>query len=489
MQDNAQKRQQDGGVASFLRHGYIPGRRTAGAGVAPFASRRYAQTRFFPLVPGAAHMSQSSTSSVSAGSTALLLAQSEDFAVLDRRALRDAGIGQVRVMTSGVYAARFLAGKEQHDRGVMPDIVLVHHQLADMMGADFVELARSHPRLAGLPIVHVASSETPKAKITALAQGYSGLLMRPYSGECMRQALEYAAAVKLDRDKLDLGRALLNTELFDKALERFEAMLDACAGEPEEAFYRGLEQLQQRKWDAAINAFQQALKQLAFKGEAEFGIALAWKGKGDQRNYKLYLERAGHSFAQAAKWHRARTVYARLLQEAPASESPFLLEAERLIRAGQFAQAATALAEGYELTSKDSIRERLARTLMYNSDAPEQDADALSRSLRNKTPGMADNLAEAVREEMDEQKLRMQGRRQNPQAASKALFAQGIPLLEEETEEDAPRKHEEEPVGPLAIKPLSEQSVTSELFSGKPGVNEAITVAKLTWQIFRSGKL
>jgi tetratricopeptide (TPR) repeat protein len=435
-------------------------------------------------------MSQSSTSSVAVGATALLLAQSEDFAVLDRRALRDAGIGQVRVMTSGVYAARFLAGKEQHDRGVMPDIVLVHHQLADMMGADFVELARSHPRLVGLSIVHVASSETPSAKITALAQGYSGLLMRPYSGECMRLALEYAAAVKQDRDKLDLGRALLNTELFDKALARFEAMLDACAEEPEEAFYRGLEQLRQRKWDAAINAFQQALKQLAFKGEAEFGIALAWKGKGEQQSYRRYLERAGHSFTQAAQWHRARTTYARLLQESPASASPFLLEAERLIRNGQFAEAATALAEGYELTPRGAIRERLARTLIYNSDAPEQDMDALRHSLHSKAPEVADALVEEVREEVDEQQRRRQGRKQSAQAASKTLFAQGIPLLAEEAAEEAALpSREDDPEEPLAIAPLSEKSVTSDWFSDKPGVNEAITVAKLTWKIFRSSKL
>ncbi|MCL1986276.1 MAG: response regulator [Betaproteobacteria bacterium] len=451
-------------------------------------SRSHARPRFFPLDPAVASMSQNSTSSAPLATTALLLAQGEDFAVIDRRALREAGVGQVRVMTNGVYAARFLAGKEKNDRGAMPDVVLVHHQLADMTGADFVELVRSHPRLAGLPILHVSSSETPEEKVKSLAQGYSGLLVRPYSGESMRLALEYAAAVKADRDTLSLGRALLNTEFFDKALERFEAALDTCGQEPEKAFHSGLEQLQQRRWDEAISAFQQALKQLAFRGEAEFGIALAWKGKGDQQSYRLYLERAGHSFAQAAKWHRARTVYARLLQEAPFSESPFLLEAERLIRAGKFSEAATALAEGYELTSKGAIRERLARTLIYNSDTPEQDADALRRSLYSKAPEVADKLAEGVREEMDEQR-RMRGRRQSAQTGSKSLFARGVPLLEEVQEETAFQEERGDPDRPAAIESLSEGSVTSNLFSDKPGVNEAITVAKLTWKIFRSGRL
>ena len=495
MQGDVYTRRQHGGIAPFLRRGYIPFRGAAGAREAPCVPRGHAQSRFFPLVPGVAPMPQSSISSVV--TTALLLAQSEDFAVIDRRALREAGVGQVRVMTSGVYAARFLAGKEKDDRGAMPDVILVHHQLEDMAGADFVELARSHPRLAGLPILYVSSSETPEEQISALAQGYSGLLVRPYSGASMRLALEYAAAVKLQRDKLDLGRALLNTALFDKALERFEAMLGAYGQEPEKAFHSGLELLQQRKWDAAISAFQQALRQQAFKGEAEFGIALAWKGKGDQHSYRLYLERAGHSFAQAAKWHRARTVYARLLREAPFSESPFLLEAERLIRAGCFAEAATALAEGYELTPRSAIRERLARTLIYNSDAPEQDADALRSSLHNKAPDVADELAEEVREEMDAQQRRMQGRRRRAQDAPKALFARGIPLSPEEAaeeaaeegEEDAPPQYRAVPGASRAIEPLPVKGGASDALRDKAGVNEAITVAKVTWKIFRSGKL
>jgi len=432
-------------------------------------------------------MSQSNTSSATVVTTAFLLVQSEEFAVLDRRVLREAGVSQVRVMTSGVYTARLLTGKEKSDRGAMPDLVLAHHQLADMTGAEFVELVRSHPRLAGLPILLVSSTETPETMAQALAQGYSGVLARPYSGQSMRLALEYAAAAKLDQDRLNLGRALLNTELFDKALERFEAMLGASEQEPQQAFHNGLAHLQQRKWDAAISAFQRALKQQSFKGEAEFGIALAWRGKGDQRKYRVYLERAGQSFARAAKWHRARTVYARLLREAPASESPFLLEAERLIRAERFEDAATALAEGYDCTSKGAMRERLARTLLYAGDSPDRDADALRQSLQGKAPGVADALSAEVREEMAEQQRRIQGR---AKSASKSVFTQGIPLLEEIPDEDAtPPSRTEDPDRALAVEPLSEQSLSSDLFSHKPGMNEAITVAKLTWKIFRSGKL
>ena len=317
MRGNAQTRQRHEGIAPFMRHGYIPFRGAAEAHTVPCAPRAHAQDRFFPLVPGVACMSQSSTSSALPVTTAFLLAQSEDFAVIDRRALREAGIGHVRVLTSGIYAARLLAGKEKNDQGAMPDVVLVQHQLADMTGADFVELARSHPRLAGLPILHISSSETTKEEIEALAQGYSGVLARPYSRENMRLALEYAAAVKRDREKPGTGHTLLDTEFFDKALER--------AGQP------------------------------AGEGETE--------------------------------------------------------------------------------------------------------------------------------------RRRMRGHRQRAQAAAKSLFARGVPLLETDGEDEAAPQYRPRSGKPLAIEPLAETSAASDLSGVTPGANDAITVAKMTWKLFRSAKL
>lgn len=439
-------------------------------------------------------MSQERPAAASAFTTALLLTQSEDFAVIDRRALREAGIGQVRVMTCGLYAVRFLAGREKADRNPRPDIVLVHQQLADMSGRDFARLVRSHPRLVALPVIYVSAEDTPAEKSAALAREYSGLLVRPYSGEGMRRVLEHAAACRHDREQLDLGRALLNTEVFDKALERFEAMLGAAGEEkPESSFRNGLLLLQKREWDAAIQAFQRALRQLSFKGEAEFGLALAWKGKGDQQNYKRYLAMAGQSFTQAAKWHKARTVYARLLRDAPGAENPFLREAERLIRAGAFEEAATALAEGYELAPVSPISERLARTLIYNSETPERDADALSRSLRAKIPDLAEELSGEMREEISEHMRRRRQRRQEARSAPQesARIRPGVPLGVENLGggEAAPPGGQSVSRTEQGIALLSASDLSSSLFSDKPGMNEALTVAKLTWKLFRAGKL
>ena len=115
--------------------------------------------------------------------------------------------------------------------------------------------------------------------------------------------------------------------------------------------------------------------------------------------------------------------------------------------------------------------------------------DTLRRSLRSKAPGVADALSEEVREEVDEQQRRMRGRKRRAQDAPKSLFSQGIPLLEEETEDDVAPQYRAAPGSPFAIEPLPEKVVKSDLFGDKPGMNEALTVAKVTWKIFRSGKL
>ncbi len=474
----------NGGLAPFHGRVYIPD----GRGGMP----RAVSSPSSPVLPvafrGVAPMSQ--TRPAAAFTTALLLARSEDFAVIDRRALREAGIGQVRVLTEGLYAARFLAGREKSDQSPQPDIVIVHEQLADMNGADFAQLVRTHPRLSSLPVLCVSAGDTPGEKLKALAEGYSALLVRPYSGENMRRALHEAASFRAEKEKLNLGRALLNTDLFDKALERFEALRSACA-EPEESFNNGLLLLQKKQWDEAIHAFQKALRGLSCRGEAEYGIALAWKGKGEQEKYRHWLALAGQSFAQAAKWQRARMAYARLLHDAPQAQSPFLLEAERLIRAGLFDEAATALAEGYELTPKAPLRERLARTFIYAGEYPEKDADAFRRSLSDKAPEAARQIAEDVREEIGEQKRRMKER-----AEAAAVPGKGAPraplrlgsLVDEDADMDF-SDTDAAPGSPKVIEPLSAKDLGSSLFSDKPGMNEVVTVAKLTWKLFRSGKL
>ena len=343
--------------------------------------------------------------------TALLLVDAESNAAVDRRALREAGLTQVRILTSGIQAARLLAGRDPDEPRYRPDVILCHKKLADMEGQQLVELVRLHPRLLALPILMVVSSKDEHALLDALGVGGSGVLARPYSQAALAKVLQQLAHET--SAYLHSAEAELDTGAFDDALRHFDQTL-AEAGNPDRAFRTGMQALHDRDWDSAITAFQKAMRQMALKGESELGLAAAWRGKGDMRKYCYYLNEAGHTFARAMQWHKARVVYTRLLRTAPTAPSPFLAVAENLIRSEKFDEAAEALAAGYDLGCLKDMPDRLARACLFNDD-PDDSVDQMLLSLRT-TPLAAevDTLGCGVREALLEQADATQARSRSP---------------------------------------------------------------------------
>lgn len=431
---------------------------------------------------------------------ALLLVETEAHAAVDRRVLRDAGIAQIRVLTSGVIAARQLAALADNAEGQMPDIVLCHKTLEDMTGTEFVTLARMHPRLATLPILIVAGNDSEAEKLRALSAGFSGMLTRPYSERDLRVELRDAVYETSLQANLRTAYRDRKAGSFDAALERYEALRET-AGTPEAAFAEGMQSLRQQQWDKAIRAFQRAMRQAGLKGEAELGLATAWKGKGDLNRYRHYLAAAGHTFARASQWHRARTVYVRLLREDPTASSPFLAAADRLIREERYEEAAQALAAGYDISpDNDEIPERLAQACLFTSN-PEYSAERIKTSLgKTCITSLAAGMSENIRQAINDQERRIQERRRAMEriqiaAASTAAGASGrpgagvalseeLPPLPDRAEHSAVADAPAPPEAVPAIDPmLNEKDAESRLFSWFPGLNEALTVAKTTWKL------
>lgn len=482
--------------------------------------------------------------------SALLLVDAESNAAVDRRALREVGITHVRVMTSGLHTARMLAGYLNGEEALHTDIVLCHQKLADMQGTHLAQLLRKHPRLLGLPILAVVGNVSEAERLKALATGFSGLLVRPYSHERLNQTL-YALSMGTEEQQVQLGRQFLDTSSFDAALRQYELNLNG-SGTPEVAFRAGLEHLQARRWEEAIQSFQRALHQLSLKGEAELGLAAAWRGKGDLKKYCYYLNEAGHTFARATLWHKAKVTYARLLMLEPGAANPFLATAESLVRATRYEEAAEALAEGYDSLPED-VPQRLAQACIFTEN-PEFSVHKMERALETTALAhCAAELGEHIREALDEQARVAQARReemaqwheqkQRAEATALAPLAALVPtvLLEAFGEKlhgielaEAPSRREsgmsdadvlasessptslssasgsasgsapnQEPQrtaargtaslspSPLAstptpmLEPMSEEDAQSRLFSSFPGLNEALTVAKVTWKLLK----
>ena len=325
----------------------------------------------------------------------LLLSESESMAALDRRALREVGADRIEGLTSGVAAARILAGLDDPPTAFQPDVVVCSQRLSDMEGEQFCAIMRLHPMLLDMPVLLILPHDSEVEQLRTLGCGASALLARPYSIDQLKAHLDFLIASRPTLDDLDKASQLTTTKAFDDALATYGILLKPIR-QPEDYFRVGMQCLEQRKWNSAINAFQRAMRGALIQGKAELGMAAAWKGKGDMVRYRYYLSQAAATFVRARQWNRARAVYGRMLQEDPNARSPFLSEALQQMRQGNYDQAAGILAQGYEITPRQQITERMAQICLAADTSAEmlanmeacleqamgEDAQALSAEIR-----------------------------------------------------------------------------------------------------------
>lgn len=338
--------------------------------------------------------------------SALILAPREELSAVDRRALRQTGIRNVAVLTSGTEAARKLARQRRALAGerdtaqpasdaVPPvDVVLCHEQLADMSALHLLQLLRSYPRLLDLPVLVVSSAATREAVLSSVGAGCSGFLGRPYTVDALDGQLlraRRALATRTARTVAE-GTQMLSDEEFDQALERFANAAIEAADEAEAHFLEGTAHLLREQWDAAITAFNRTLRYNALHAEACLGLADAWRGKGDLDKSREFRSRAGEIYARARQWRRAQNIFAELLADSPPdTPNPLLAEAARLLRDGRIDDAAAALLAGRELTPGAPLHEHVARACQFTS-APERTAAAVCRALSSADPELGTQL-------------------------------------------------------------------------------------------------
>lgn len=464
----------------------------------------------------------------------LLLCKSEQAAAVDKRALRDAGVSSIRTMTSGLDAARIMAGLEPDKPPLTPDIVVCQHKLDDIDGEQFCALLRLHPRLLGTPILLLLPNDDEEAQLRALGCGASALMGRPFSVDALRKNLQALMAYDQRMAQLDKGRENAGQQAFDDALATYGVLLKPVRT-PDDYFYVGMRCLEEKRWNAALSAFQRSLQGAQIRGEALLGMAVAWRGKGDLVRCRRCLEQASLTFALAKRWHNARTVFVRLLREDPQARSPFLTAAQRLMRENRYADAARALAAGIDLTPPQLVGTRLAQICMA-SGQPQAMFDQLRQHLDGELGQQAADLSTAIRCRMEDlQKQQAERQKQNAQERQRLIARemrararendaaaagtdgpppeQPVAAPFEASEDDPARRGSPEasarqtasPSGmaspggqalpslpsapaPAFLAPFSEEDASSTLFQRLPGVNELCSVIKCTWKLARRNK-
>lgn len=458
----------------------------------------------------------------------ILLCESESAAQMDRRMLRDAGFPPSRIITSGIEAARLLAGLEIPDPPFAADLVVCDQKLADMDGDQFCAIIRQHPRLLALPVLLVLPNESEAEQLRTLGCGASSLLGRPYSVEKLKNRLENLLRGAESRAKLATGAHQTDTSAFDAALATYGILLRPSR-QPEDYFNVGMRCLQEKRWNQAIGAFQLALGGAALKAEAELGMAVAFKGKGDMQKCRGWLSRGAETLVRAKRWHLARSAYARLLKHDPEAKNPFLVRARQLIRLKNYEEAASVLAESVSTISSAKPGDSIAR-LCSVADDPDAMLKALENSLASGGDIQADALGAEIRQSLESiTKERQERQRQlaverkwqlakqiaererqnkNAQASpqhgksfSDSMAISGspgnhedvAPLLSDGGESDDDTFFDEDPLEEsdqpnMDLAPLSHSDATNDMFKEKSKFNDLLSVVKLTWKLARTNK-
>lgn len=449
----------------------------------------------------------------------LLLCENEQAAQLDKRALREAGYTYVKIMNSGIDAAKLLARLDISEPP--PDLVICYQKLADMDSEQFCAIIRSHPLLADFPILLILPNANEAEQLEAIGCGASTLLARPFSIENLKKQIVALTSRITPLQKLKNDNPTIDTSAFDSALASYGVLLRSDR-QPDDFFRIGLRFLESRHWNYAITAFERAMRDVQIKAEAELGMAAAFKGKGDLTHFRSWLSSAAETFVQTKRWQRARTAYARLLQHDSEAKNPFISEAHRLIRLQRYADAASVLAQGLSLIPKGQTGDKFAR-VCFIADDPQAMFKALEHTLSQEKTFSPEALLPEISRKLDhlEQEKDERQRRQAAERKWELSRKMGAvkPAPIENMTRSTPELRTEKTVAPLEndlseyddfllaednagteleidkdradigpLAPLGHGESKGGAFDEKSAASDFLSVVKLTWNLAKRGK-
>ena len=350
----------------------------------------------------------------------LLLSEDQALNALDKKIIRDAGVEKIATLFSGRDAAKYLAKNYLFAGNIL---VVVNKKLEDMSGEQFCRIIRLHPKLTTLPILLILPVANEGEKLLAIDSGASAALARPYSTEDMYLVLKNLAQNRSANENEENSGSI---EAFEAALISTETNPTKRQHTPDDYFRAGMHCLGKKNWNSALEAFKRAQASDDLKGEAQLGLAAAWRGKGNAVEADDLLIKAAETFIAAGKWPTARTVYARIVNFNENARNPFFLQARKQINAGEYELAAKILAESVGTADVEEICEKMAQ-LCAQAAEPKKMFASLEEAL-NQRPELtaATGFLAAIKEKVGvyikEQGLRAQEAAEKRQAALSQRF-------------------------------------------------------------------
>lgn len=302
--------------------------------------------------------------------SALLLTDLTGNATVDRTVLRAAGVRQVRISTSGVESARYLAARVSKALPPNTEVVVCLPTLGDMSATDFAALVRLHPLLSFMPLLAISSR--PDQKTLLRQSGFNFVLIRPFTAVTLQQALgtlgqEAATARAALIDSLQRQGTVPEPVAFELRLQDYVPP-ERAAMSAEESYRLGQELVRERRWDEALPYLRKAAADNGVRAEACLSLAALWENRGETGKIQTCLLDALHGFLDQAAWGKADVLTRHLLTRYPDQPNPMLRELERRVATGRL----KGLRDMASLTLEHISRSELI-TLLLNScgSAPE----------------------------------------------------------------------------------------------------------------------
>ncbi|BAH75535.1 tetratricopeptide repeat protein [Solidesulfovibrio magneticus] len=251
-------------------------------------------------------------------------------------------------------------------------VVLIDAAVKGMDGASCLRALRRATRSKLLPVIMVTTESGLQNVVKAIAAGCNGYVIRPYSMTTLERhlqmALETTSVDEVEVEQLQTAQELVQQGRFDEALQEFSEIVEE-ENESTVWFNKGMDYLHRQKYGKAIVAFNKALALNAMYAEAYQGMAHAYKGKGDDANYRAYLDKSAEILALQDRLAELKELFAEILQANPDAVNPYNSLGIDLRKRGDYPGALHAYTQALTLTPKDeNLHYNIAKACIFAKD-------------------------------------------------------------------------------------------------------------------------
>ena len=202
------------------------------------------------------------------------------------------GLGYRNIERAGSAGEAWEMLKIRHYAGVIAEM-----DMPDMSGLALLKIIRGDDRLFNMPFYLAHAAFTKVKVLLAGKEGVSGLLVKPFNVNSLREklkgtlAVSEAPVISEARSTLEEGLALLEKNEHGKALAVFEKLVSE--GESAEVYYNiGYIKTAQEKFDEALTAFQKATELDRLFAKAYEAMGRVYHKLGRPKDAERFLQKA-----------------------------------------------------------------------------------------------------------------------------------------------------------------------------------------------------